>query len=100
LGDLRSTTVENVDLKVDNQSSLALMKNPIFHDRSKHIKMRYHLIRESVEDGGVKPEYVSSEELADILTKALPKARFKDLRAQIGMLEHKFRGRLLVKLVL
>jgi hypothetical protein len=44
--------------------------------------MRYHFIRESVEDGDVKPEYVSSEEqLTDILTKALPKARFDDLRA-------------------
>jgi hypothetical protein len=36
-GDLRSIAVEGVELKVDNQSALALMKNLVFHDRSKHI---------------------------------------------------------------
>jgi hypothetical protein len=62
------------------------MKNPIFHDRSKHIHARYHFIRQSVEDGEVHPEYICSEEqLTDILTKALPKSRFKELRAKIDM---------------
>jgi hypothetical protein len=37
LGDLRSKAFEGVELNVDNQSALALMKNPVFHDRSKHI---------------------------------------------------------------
>jgi hypothetical protein len=86
LGDLRSTIVEGVELKVDNQSALALMKNPVFHDRSKHIRTRYHFIRQSVEEGDIQLGYVcSQEQLADLLTKALPKARFKELRAKIGM---------------
>jgi transposase InsO family protein len=86
LGDLRRKAVECVELKVDNQSALALMKNPVFHDRSKHIRTRYHFIRQSVEDGEIHPDHVSSEEqLADILTKALPKSRFEELRAKIGM---------------
>jgi hypothetical protein len=87
LGDLRSTAVEGVELKVDNQSALALMKNLVFHGRSKHIRTKFHFIRQSVEDGDVCPGYVCSEDqLADILTKALPKARFEKLRDKIGML--------------
>jgi predicted solute-binding protein len=84
LGDLRNRATK--ELKVGNQSTLALMKNPIFHDRSKHIRMRFHFIRQAVEEGDVHPDYVSSEDqLADFLTKALPKARLEELRAQIGM---------------
>jgi hypothetical protein len=62
LGDLKNTAVEGVSLKVDNQFALALMKNPVFHDRSKHIILRYHFIRRSVEDGDIHPDYICSEE--------------------------------------
>jgi hypothetical protein len=58
LADLRSEAVEGVELKVDNQSALVLMKNPVFHDRSKHIRMRYHFICQSVEDDDVHPNHV------------------------------------------
>jgi hypothetical protein len=51
LGDLRGVAAEVVELRVDNQSALALMKNPVFHDRSKHIQTKYHFIREAVENG-------------------------------------------------
>jgi hypothetical protein len=48
--------------------------------------MRYHFIQQSVEDGDVHLDYVSSEDqLANILTKAPPKARFEELQEQIGM---------------
>jgi hypothetical protein len=39
------------ELKVDNQSAIALIKNPVFHDRSKHIDVRYHYLRECVIEG-------------------------------------------------
>jgi hypothetical protein len=62
------------------------MKNPIFHGRSKHTRIRYHFIRQPVEDGDIYPVHVSEEDqLADILTKALPKAKFEKLRGKIGM---------------
>jgi hypothetical protein len=78
LGHLRNRATESVELKVDNQSALALMKNPIFHDRSKHIRMRFHFIQQAMEEGDVHLDYVSSEgQLKDFLTKALPKARFE-----------------------
>lgn len=86
LGDLRNAAPEVIDLKVDNQSALALMKNPVFHDRSKHIQTKFHFIREAVENGEIKPEYINTGgQLADILTKALPRAKFQELRDKIGM---------------
>jgi hypothetical protein len=39
---------------VDNKSSLALAKNPVFHDCSKHIRVKYHFIRDCLEEGSVK----------------------------------------------
>jgi hypothetical protein len=65
-----------VKLYVDNKSAIALMKNPLFHGRSKHIDTRYHFIRECVESGKIQIEFVQTEEQrADALTKGLPAAR-------------------------
>jgi hypothetical protein len=49
-------------LLVDNQSAIALSKNPVFHDRSKHIDIRFHFIRERVKEGRIKLDYVSTIE--------------------------------------
>lgn len=60
----------------------------MFHNRSKHIDTRYHFIRECVEEGRAKIEYINTEEqLADILTKALGRDRFMELRSKIGLVE-------------
>ncbi|KAD4584618.1 hypothetical protein E3N88_22219 [Mikania micrantha] len=77
-----------VVIKVDNKSAIALMKNPVFHGRSKHINTRFHYIRECVEKEQIKVEHVSGEEqCADILTKALPKLRFAEMRKLLGVEE-------------
>jgi hypothetical protein len=58
----------------DNQSSIALSKNPKFHERAKHIRVHYHLIRDLVNTNKIELQYKStSEMLADSLTKALPR---------------------------
>ena len=63
-------------LLVDNKSAIALSKNPVHHERSKHIDTRYHYVRECVERGQIDIEHVSTtEQLADILTKALGRVR-------------------------
>lgn len=86
LSDLRNAAAETIDLKVDNKSTLALIKNPVFNDRSKHIQTRYHFIRKAAENGDVKLDYIcTGGQLADVLTKPFPRDRFQMVRTQIGM---------------
>jgi aspartate carbamoyltransferase regulatory subunit len=46
----------------DNQSCVKLSKNPVFHDKSKHIEIKYHYIRDMVQKGAVKLQYISTNE--------------------------------------
>jgi len=62
----------------DNQGAIALAKNPEFHKRTKHIDIRYHFVREKVEDGQVVLEYCPTQEmLADLMTKPIAALRTK-----------------------
>lgn len=86
LGDLTGWAPKEIVLRVDNKSAIALMKNPVFHGRSKHIDTRFHFIRECIEKGLVLVEHVSSEEQrADILTKALARVKFTEMRGILGV---------------
>ena len=73
-------------LKVDNKSAIALMKNPVHHDRSKHIDVKFHFIRECCDRRLINVEFVGTElQLGDMLTKALGRTRFQELRGMVGM---------------
>ena len=86
LGELRGSSVDVVVLKVDSRSALALAKNPVFHGRSKHIRIKYHFIRDCLEDGSIKAEHIpTTNQLADILTKSLGKTKFQEMREKIGL---------------
>ena len=88
LAELKGEKASTTTLKIDNQSAIALSKNPVFHDRSKHIDVRYHYIRECVEEDRVRLESIgTTEQLADMLTKALGKERFCWLRSKIGVID-------------
>lgn len=70
----------------DNQGSIAIARNPISHARTKHIDIRYHYIREALEDGEIDLCYCPTDEMtADLLTKPLPKGQFERLRLLMGM---------------
>lgn len=72
-GDADST----VSLKGDNQGSLALAHNPVFHARTKHIDIQHHYIRDEVAAKRIELTYVPTEEMiADGLTKPLIHAKF------------------------
>ena len=53
------------------------MENLVFHDKSKHIEIKYHYIRDMVQRGAVKLQYVATgEHIADVLTKPLDRVKF------------------------
>lgn len=75
-------------LSIDNQSAIKLIKNPEMHRRTKHIDIKFHFIREKFNQNLFSIKSVPSEQqLADILTKPLPKERFSKLRSLIGIVE-------------
>ncbi|GJZ01121.1 putative ribonuclease H-like domain-containing protein [Tanacetum coccineum] len=76
----------HVPLYCDNKSAIALYCNNVQHSRSKHIDIRHHFIREQVEKGLVELYFMRTEyQLADIFTKALPRARFEFILPWLGM---------------
>ncbi|KAJ1267914.1 hypothetical protein BS78_07G095200 [Paspalum vaginatum] len=86
LADVQGAKLPPPTMKMDNQSAIALSKNPVLHDRSKHIDTKFHYICECVDNGAVRLAYAATQEqLADILTKALGKDRFQKLREMIGV---------------
>jgi transposase InsO family protein len=71
---------------VDNQGGIDLASNPKYHDRTKHIDIRYHFIRDATQKGLVQLVHLpSSENTADILTKPLSKEKFEGHRAGMGL---------------
>eukprot|EP00253_Pinus_taeda_P032308 PITA_32308 len=75
----------------DNQSCIKLSKNPVFHDRSKHIDIRYHHLRGCVVKRIMLLLYVSTEEQdVDIFTNALSKCNFEFNRDEIGVTDNPF----------
>lgn len=86
LAELTACKPRVVNLFVDNTSAIALMKNPVFHGRSKHIDTKYHFIRECVERGQIKVQRVSTEkQKADALTKPLPTSSLAVMRYLLGV---------------
>nr|GEV84656.1 retrovirus-related Pol polyprotein from transposon TNT 1-94 [Tanacetum cinerariifolium] len=76
----------NIPLYCDNKCAIALCRNNVQHSRAKHIDVRYHFIKEQVENGIVELYFVQTEYLlADIFTKPLPRERFNFLIDKLGM---------------
>ena len=87
ISELRVFKVEAITINVDNISAMNLAKNPVYHQRSKHIDIKYHYIRDVLREGFIKLEYCSSSEnAADIFTKNLPKPTMEKLTKMIGLI--------------
>ncbi|RVW21205.1 Retrovirus-related Pol polyprotein from transposon RE1 [Vitis vinifera] len=86
LADLHMKQNEPTQIHVDNQAAIAISNDSVFHGKTKHFKIKLYHLREEQKDGEVKLLYCKTEDqIADVLTKALPKARFETLRGKIGL---------------
>ena len=82
--------VDKTTLFGDNKGSLCLAKNPQDHQKSKHIEVRYFFIRQKVEENRVKVQYVNTtDQLADLLTKALAAPQHQKLTLAVMGYTHK-----------
>ncbi|KAM2146326.1 hypothetical protein ACFX1Q_003199 [Malus domestica] len=73
-------------MNCDNTSAIAITKNPIFHQKTKHINRRYHFIKEALQQGVIDLIHCpTKEQLADIFTKALAREQFTYLRNLLGV---------------
>ena len=86
LGELKLIDNKPTHLYCDNQSSIKLSYNPVFHERSKHFEIDFHFTRQKVEENIIKVEFIPSQEQpADILTKPLGKTKFEDCRKRLHL---------------
>ncbi|KAL7617208.1 hypothetical protein Lser_V15G00876 [Lactuca serriola] len=86
LTEITGQRIPPVKMFVDNKSALELMKNPVFHGRSKHIDVRFHFIRECVENEEIEVAHVDGkEQKADMLTKALTRVKHEEMCRMIGI---------------
>eukprot|EP00253_Pinus_taeda_P018554 PITA_18554 len=86
LEDLQEEQVHSTPLLIDNTSAIKLAKNPKFHDRTKHINTKYHLIRHHVEAKTIHLHHCSTnEQITDIFTKTLGREKFEIFRMLLGL---------------
>ena len=85
LRELRFRKDEQMKLTCDNQVALHIASNLIFHERTKHIEVDYHFIREKIASGCMTTSFVnSSDQLADVFTKSLRGPRIKYICNKFG----------------
>ncbi|GKC80395.1 putative reverse transcriptase domain-containing protein [Tanacetum coccineum] len=74
-------------IHIDNESTICIVKNPVFYSKTKHIEIRHHFIRDSNEKKLIQMIKIHTDQnVADLLTKAFDVSRFQYLIASIGML--------------
>ena len=74
-----------VILYCDNTSAINISRNTMIHTKTNHVAIKYHYLRELVQDKEVKIEYINSKEkIVDIFTKPLPKHAHEYLRGKLG----------------
>ena len=77
---------QDVEMNTDSQSAMAIAKNPRFHGRAKHIDIKYHYVRDSVQAGKIKLVYCPTDDMvADILTKPLAADKHCKLRTMMNV---------------
>eukprot|EP00253_Pinus_taeda_P013491 PITA_13491 len=88
LQDFQITRTPPISILCDSTSAISISKNPVMHSKTKHIPIKYHFLWEQVLEQKVKLEYVpSKQQVANILTRPLPRETFEYLRQKLGVVD-------------
>jgi hypothetical protein len=80
--------LSKVPLLCDNESAICMAVNPVEHNHTKHIAIRYHFLRDHQQRGDIEIAYVSTkEQLSDIFSKPLDEKTFTKLRNELNILD-------------
>ncbi|GJV48739.1 retrovirus-related pol polyprotein from transposon TNT 1-94 [Tanacetum coccineum] len=93
LKELHMEQEDATEIYVDIKSTIDLTKNPVYHDRSKHINTRYHFIQECITRKDIREIHTSSkDQVADIFTKPLNEQDFSRQRMMLGVRKSSLKG--------
>ena len=85
--DIRIEMQEPIIIHCDNKSTVSMSKNNVLHSKTKHIFIKYHMLREKATEKEIRLEHVSTkDQIADIFTKPFPKDTFEYLRGMHGVM--------------
>ena len=85
--DLQMSVAGSIKLYCDNQAAINISHNPVQHDRTKHVEVDRHFLKEKIESGIICITYVpTKEQIADIFTKSLPRSPFEDLICKLDLI--------------
>lgn len=88
LQDLEMEHRQLATLLCDNKATLYIVANPIYHERTKHIELDCHIVRESIQNGEIQTAQVQTKhQIADIFTKSLPASLFQSHLGKLGEID-------------